>query len=213
MTEQLKQYIEDLFKDTPKTKHYYDLKEEIYANLLDKYNDLVHSGVNEQEAYNIAIDSIGDVHELIESIKAGSIINPHIHNNQNRKISALIFSFGISLYVFGIIPILAIQNEIGVIISFIIWGIATGLVVYHSMTKHKYKALDATVVEQFKEFNSQNQQNKKLFKAISNCIWTLATILFLLSGFFLHNWSVAWILFLVAGLVNSIIKTVMEMRE
>ena len=44
MSEKLQKRIEELFENAPKTRKTNELKEELLANLIDKYNDLVDSG-------------------------------------------------------------------------------------------------------------------------------------------------------------------------
>ena len=61
MNEKLRHYIDDLFANAPSTVRAVELKEEMYQNLMDKYNDLINEGKSEESAYNIAVASIGDV--------------------------------------------------------------------------------------------------------------------------------------------------------
>lgn len=68
MNDKLRNFIESLFEDAPKTKQTIELKEEMLQNLIDKYNDLVDSGKSSEAAYNIATASIGDINELISQI-------------------------------------------------------------------------------------------------------------------------------------------------
>ena len=65
MNEKLRHYIDDLFANAPSTVRAVELKEEMYQNLMDKYNDLINEGKSEESAYNIAVASIGDVDSLI----------------------------------------------------------------------------------------------------------------------------------------------------
>lgn len=69
MKEKLKDYIEMIFADAPDCLRTRELKEEMYANVCDKYDDLISEGKGEAAAYNISVASIGDISELIDSIK------------------------------------------------------------------------------------------------------------------------------------------------
>ena len=60
----IKEYVEELFENTPKNKKSMEFKEELLANLLEKYNDLVESGMEKEVAYNKVIGSIGNVEDL-----------------------------------------------------------------------------------------------------------------------------------------------------
>ena len=44
MNEKLKKYIDYIFENAPKTKEALDLKEELTADLTEKYNDLLAEG-------------------------------------------------------------------------------------------------------------------------------------------------------------------------
>ena len=68
MNEKLRHYIDDLFANAPSTVRAVELKEEMYQNLMDKYNDLINEGKSEESAYNIAVASIGDVDSLIGAL-------------------------------------------------------------------------------------------------------------------------------------------------
>jgi len=65
MTEKIKEYIDNLLKDAPRTRRIVDLHEELFSGCLDKYADLIDSGVSEEDAYNEVISGIGDIQELI----------------------------------------------------------------------------------------------------------------------------------------------------
>lgn len=69
MKEKLRDYIDDIFSDAPDCKKTRDLKEEMYTNLCDKYDDLLKDGKSESAAYHIAISKVGDISEIIDSIK------------------------------------------------------------------------------------------------------------------------------------------------
>ena len=58
-----------MFENAPQTNRPRELKEELLANLMDKYNDLISSGKREEEAFNITISGIGDIDELVRELK------------------------------------------------------------------------------------------------------------------------------------------------
>jgi len=59
MENKIRDYLEDLFADAPQTKKVYELKEEMFQNLIEKYRDLLAEGMPEEAAYNIAVAGIG----------------------------------------------------------------------------------------------------------------------------------------------------------
>ena len=69
MEKRIREYIELIFADAPDCAQTREIKEEMYANVCDRYEDLIKEGKRESAAYNISISGIGDISELIESIK------------------------------------------------------------------------------------------------------------------------------------------------
>lgn len=126
MRDKIEAYIEELFWKAPNTPQTRDLKEEILGNTLEKYEDLLAGGMDEDSAYRSAIAGIGDVDELIkeyagdsgELIKVESAVskpNPivssysekkSIPDEVSKKYSKLRWTYviaGIILYFIGII--------------------------------------------------------------------------------------------------------------
>lgn len=66
MREQIKVYVDGLFKDAALTIRNAEVQQEILQHTLDRYDDLIAAGKSEQEAYDEAISGIGDVSELYE---------------------------------------------------------------------------------------------------------------------------------------------------
>lgn len=90
MEEKLKDYMEKLFRDVPDTEQAREIKEEILQNITDKYHDLLAEGKTEEAAYNIAIEGIGDLSELLDSLKengSGSS-SASKENSENKMYSA-----------------------------------------------------------------------------------------------------------------------------
>ncbi len=69
MKEKLRDYIESVFSDAPDCRKTRELKEEMYQNLCDKYDDLISDGRSEAAAYNIAISGVGDISGIVDSLK------------------------------------------------------------------------------------------------------------------------------------------------
>ena len=69
MNERLKNYIEELFKDAPKSTRTEEYKEEIYNNNVEKMNDLILEGMSEQDAFSTVCAGMGDMSELFELLK------------------------------------------------------------------------------------------------------------------------------------------------
>ena len=66
MREKLIEYVHGLFRNAPNTQENQDLEAEILQNSLDRFDDLVSRGVPEDSAYKQAVESIGDVRQLLQ---------------------------------------------------------------------------------------------------------------------------------------------------
>lgn len=224
MNEKIRNHVEDLFRDAPGTRRATELKEELIANLMDRYNDLITQGRDEETAYGIVITGIGDVEELIKGLREQDVFDV-VQVQKQRQKSAVLISIGVGLYIVSFIfPIMfgmsvgmgtggIDQMVYGVVLMFVCWAIATMLIIYNAMSKPKYVKLDETIVEDFKEWKLEKGQKNELQRAVQSIVWMIATILFFCIGFFANAFHVAWLVFILAVIVNQIIKLAFIYRE
>lgn len=71
MTEKLKAYLDGLFEGVPMTREVQEAKDELYDGMLERYEDCLRQGMDEQAAYDSIVDSIGDIRELIDELDTG----------------------------------------------------------------------------------------------------------------------------------------------
>ena len=76
MREQLRQEVLRRFAGAPDTQQARDLRDEILSNTLQRYDDLLAGGKSEQEAYASALESVGDVEELLSSLPRAAQAEP-----------------------------------------------------------------------------------------------------------------------------------------
>ena len=60
-------YVESIFNKLPPSREMLQLKNEMLANMEDKYNDLVTEGLSEHEAIGQVLAEFGDISEIIEA--------------------------------------------------------------------------------------------------------------------------------------------------
>ncbi len=220
MENKLRAYMDHLFQDVPNTKKAVEVKEEILQNIVDKYHDLVAEGKSEEAAYNIAIASIGDLDELLASLKDSSQ-TPNQMDSENymawRKKSAIRISVAIMLYILCVTPpiitdSLHLPDAIGACGLFVFIAVATGIIIYNSMTKPRYTKMDDTFMEDFKEWKSKNDTNKQAMRAIKSALWVFITALYFVISFTTMAWHISWVIFLIGAALESIIKAVFELK-
>lgn len=209
----IKNYVEELFKDVKKTRKSEELKEELIADLEEKYRDLKESGKTEKEAYNEVIAGIGEVDELLEELKMPS------DSLEIRKKTALTVSICVGLYILSLIStiicdeLLELSDSISAISFFGIAGIATCILVYHFMSIPKYEKQSETLVEEFKEWKYTKQKKRQLLNALDTITWLFILIIYFMISFLFNCWYISWVLFLVAPLITTIIHLIVGMRE
>ena len=64
MEKRVRKHVDNLFKTFEQDEQTKDTKEELVTNLLDRINDSIESGMNENEAFNKAIGNLGTTSEL-----------------------------------------------------------------------------------------------------------------------------------------------------
>ncbi|MCL1901370.1 MAG: permease prefix domain 1-containing protein [Firmicutes bacterium] len=86
MYSKLEAYVEMIFEGADGL-YIRDAKEELLANLYDKYNDLLDEGKSATEAYQLVIAGIGEIDELIKNPPAGEISDRKPYNHTNNEIN------------------------------------------------------------------------------------------------------------------------------
>ena len=209
MNEKLRHYIDDLFANAPSTVRAVELKEEMYQNLMDKYNDLINEGKSEESAYNIAVASIGDVDSLISALSSEK--NPVTQKNRTR--SGILVAIAIGLYILSPVPVILIQDEFGLMFLFLFAAVATGLLIYNGATQERYVKADDTMVEEFKEWKQNGKQKNKAAEAIVGSFWLIAVCVYIVVSFMTGAWHITWIIFLIAAAVASLIRGIFMLNQ
>ena len=209
MNEKLRKYIDALFEKAPQTVRAVELKEEMFQNLTEKYNDLIAQGKSEEAAYNIAVASIGDV----DSLLAGLSGTGHEESRQGRKRSALFTAIAVALYITCAVPVILLQNTLGVMLLFVFVALATGLLIYDGVTREKYVKTDDTMVEEFKAWKQNSRQKDQAANAIIGSLWLITVCVYMFVSFTTNAWHITWIIFLIAAAVASIIRGAFMLKK
>jgi len=216
MEAKIREHVEGLFVNAPNSRKAYELREEMILNLIEKYHDLIDEGKADEVAYNITIMSIGDITNLIEELEDEPMNKAEFE--QHRKTNAKRIVIAVMLYMLSPLPLiilssLGVPDTIGICLLFLIIAAATGLLIYNSMTKPRYVKADDTVVEEFRQWQSNRDVSGATFKSVSGAIWALTVALYFIISFATNMWGVTWIIFLVAVAVNQIVKAFFDMNR
>lgn len=209
----IKEYVEGLFENAPKNKRTMEFKEELLANLLEKYNDLVESGVEREVAYNKVIGSIGNIEDLF----GDEDIIAETKQVFKRKEHARNIAISVMLYILSPVCVIIADNfgkeDVGIVLMFVFIAAATGIIIYSNMVNTKYKKQEDTIVEDFKEWQSTKSRNYKAYKSIKSVITAITVTIYLLVSFLTFQWWITWIIFLIGGAVQRAVKAYFEIKE
>lgn len=207
MNDRIRTYLEHAFANAPNTRRMADLKEELYSNLVEKYNDRLQQGMSEEDAYNTVIRSIGDIDELIESAREASPLTPpSAHVSQAR---ALRTALAVGLYIMSPFTVMLARGPAGIGLMFSCIAAATGLLIYNGMTRPRYVRADDTIVEEFKEWHVKNDRQRDALNAFKGAYWSIVVAIYLFVSFVFHIWGFSWIIFIMAAAVENIIKGIL----
>ena len=222
MDDKIRRHVDDLFAETSPTRKAVELKEEMIQNLNDKYRDLLSEGKTEEAAYNITIAGIGDISPLLAELENEMINKEQItyETEASRQKSALLTSIAVMMYILCFLPIIIMSmagfefaSAIGVPVMFLMIAGATGLLVYNNMTKAKSISAPDTMVEEFREWQSEDKDKKALRKAISSALWSITVALYLIISFVTFAWYITWIIFVIAAAVESLLNLLFTVKK
>lgn len=159
----IKNYIDTMFEHLPMTKSVMKAKNELYAMMEDKYQELIAEGKKENEAIGIVISEFGNLDELAEELGLGNIAD-EIDINDRRYVSQqeaedyvyasifkrLVLSLGIMLCILSPVgPIFfsafsqviysSLVEGVGVGFMFLSVAIGVGLIIFSSYTMNEWK--------------------------------------------------------------------------
>lgn len=209
MNEKLREHIDTLFQGAPQTPNIVELKEEMLQNLTDKYQDLIAEGKSEEAAFNIAVASIGDVSGLIRDAQAEL---PQESEKDAQK-SSLLLSGAIALYILSVVPLFLLQNEIGLVLMFVLAAVATAAIIYRGQMRRRYAKPDGTVVGEFRAWQESGDNKRQAEKAIEGCIWLVATCAYFALSFLTGAWHITWLVFLITAAINTAIQGVFDLKR
>ena len=220
MNNKIKNYVDVLFSDIPRSKKANELKEEILTNMSERFEDYIKEGKTENQAYCQVVSSLGDIDEMLADVMPSDEFVKQANHFRRHKAKGTAIAVG--LYIIGAAFLMGfgglgvyLGNEdlygiIGLIILLVISAFATGLIVYTNMSiPLEFKDYHNVAK---KEFNNLDIKHSKLLDNITTIYWTIITFIYLVISFMTGLWFITWIIWLPASVVPYILKTIFEMR-
>jgi len=221
MEDKLRRYIDGLFARTAPTKKAVELKEEMLQNMHDKYNDLIAEGKTPEAAYNIVVAGVGDVGGLLSELEAEAPDPIDLAGFEVlRRKSAMFTAIAVMALIISFLPLIILSiignryaTSIGIPVMFVIIAAAVGLLVYNNMTKPRLNRGSATMVEDFRQWQSGTTDRKSLRRAISAALWTVLVALFFILSFWTNSWHLTWIIFILGAAIEAIINIFFTLKK
>lgn len=223
MKEKIRKHINGLFTGAPKTRKAMELKEEMIQNTIEKYEDLVSEGYQEEDALQNVIDSIGDVTELFEDLKERSLFTLP---EKDRKKKARLTAAAVGMYIFAgvVFVVCMVVNDIyfymqpeggllGLALTALVCIPPTCMLVYAAHMYPAYEKKEENLVEAYKEAAHISSRDKAVKRSLSLIIWMLTLLVYFLLSFFTWHWELTWLMIFVGGCAQTILELVFSLRH
>lgn len=203
MEGKIRNYIESVFRDVPKTEHSETIKNEILQNLIDKYHDLKNEGRNDEEAYAIAISSGGDLSDIVADLKNGTASSDKIHQKIQQNVN-----YG-HKYRYRI---LKKEKKKLDLFSSVFWpSIVLVYFIYSMLIDGAWSYswiiwIIAPCIASLYKFITVKSNEKVRNNALSSAVWTGITSLYFIVSFATERWGVTWLIFIFGIAVSNIAK-------
>ncbi|MCL2811279.1 MAG: permease prefix domain 1-containing protein [Clostridia bacterium] len=209
MSTKLRTYVDTLFEEAPTAPHVYDLKEELLANLEEKFEDLLAAGYSEEDAYASVISGLGDAESLIASMSVEPELR-EIPYEEARRHTAQTVASSAFLYCIAVAAFLLVRlvfgSTLGWVAFWVIAAFATGQVVYHYMTR-------PIVTDRPRSSKWSKKRRKQIKGSLSGILWVFTTMVYMGISFGSHQWHISWIIFLVATIAQLVLNLAFKLRD
>lgn len=216
MESRLREEIISRMESAPDTRKAKDLQEEILANALEKYQDLLSRGKSPEDAYRSVMDGIGDIESTFHLLEQEEENN--MANVQMRKKNARNTAIAIGLYFLAGIVLIGgtLMEDMAsphaqtkaLLATIFIAGIATCLLVYNGIVNAPYRKKDDSFAEEYKERESGN--SNPVANGIMGVLWPTAVGIFLFTGIKFGSWHINWIIFPIMAGVNALVSALVK---
>lgn len=139
-----KVYVDRLFAEYENTKEIRDFKEEVAANLRERVQDFLKSGLDADEAFDKATEELGDITQIVDhmSQQKQSEMADQVNDQGGAKTSkkhAAGFAIGVLLLIIGILGVSAyifgFPIKIYSTLTIVLLTVAVGMLTYFGLTQ------------------------------------------------------------------------------
>ncbi len=224
----IRKYMDQLFENAPVNHRTLEFKEELIANALEKYNDMVLRGYGEDEAFQLVVGSIGDVQQLFQEMGTNEDYSHAYYlqwakEAQEKKAALTAVSAGLFLLA-GAVAVVSLLlyfcnvkliyiggqnlNLLGIGLALLICIVPVSLLVYARKIQPPAE-LSGYAAGRDMATSENKKQRRKRFKQIRSSLeglmWLLIVIFYFVVSFTTHAWYITWIIFLVGAAVECLL--------
>lgn len=211
MREQLIQYVNLLFAGAQDAE---EIRAEILQNTLERYDDLLAQGKSPEAAYRLAISSIGDINEILGTqsspAHAPQTIQEVIHEEADDIRRKNLRAVAIAMYILCAIPLFILSDlgleTLGLCLTIMLVAGATYIMM---ITKKPGADADDEDIKEEQAYAPKSE----LKKSISNLIWAICLVLYLVVSFATGAWYITWIIFPLTGSIQGLINAIIDLKE
>lgn len=237
MKQRLREHLDTVLADAPSGARTEELRQELYQNMCDRYDDQIAEGNSPAAAYNAAVVGLGDISPLLEELTdrpvgGTTMVGDEADAQRNarteerravwkryRTRSAILTPCAIVLYILCLVPVILLDDcneNLGVVLMFSIAAIATGLLIFNYMSRptgSRPKAENEPAEAEREDSAKASSPRAKLCQAITGAMWVVAVMLYLAVSFLTMRWELTWMIFPIAIAVDGIIKALFDLGE
>lgn len=226
----IRKYMDQLFENAPINRRTLEFKEELIANALEKYNDLLLQGYGEDEAFQLVVGSIGDVQQLFADMGTNDDYSKEYYlqwakEAQEKKAALTAVSAGFFLLAGAVLVISCLLywynvkviyingqnlNLLGIGIAMLICIVPFSLMVYARRIQPPAELAAFVIGKCMTTAAAETRkQRRKRFKQIKGSLeglmWLLIVIFYFIISFASHAWYITWIIFLGGAAVECLL--------
>lgn len=224
MKQKITEYVNQLFRSAALTVKNAELREEILQNTLEKYDDMLSGGKTPEEAYQAAVDGIGDISQLIErayvppqppegrkeiSVQA---TEPE-QQTQSDDWPRAEEDFDEEDFAARKKMLKSAQGALWLLMiaGYVLWSFLSGA--WH-ITWIAFLLAPAVmnVIDAAFYWNVPGYA-KKVRGACSGALWLTITSLYFVLSFATGAWHITWIMFLIAAALSELLRACLSLRE
>ena len=215
MNPRIERYLTALFAGVPRTEKARELREELLANMTERYEDYLRQGKSETEAYSLTVASMGDLDEAISQVMPDEDFRREaqryrLRSARNTAIAVAGYILGAALVVGSALFQAEAAQITAVVLLLVLAAASTALLVYtHMSTPPEYRDPD-----------DDDEDDRALlakpggaaFQAAMKLYWLVVLAIYLAVSFVTFSWGTTWVIWPVAAVISAICRAVFELR-